>query len=324
MDRRTTALLGAAVLLSAGAAWAQNVQELEGHRAAVSAVAFRPDGLRLATASYDHTVKVWDAAAGKVVQTFDGGHARVLTLAWSPDGGRLATGGLDGVRLWDAASGKPGPSVVAWSPDHATTGEKCVQCVVFTPDGRRLLSCGDSGSVEVWDATTGALAETVNASPDPLYAVAVSPDGKRLAAGGFDRMIHVYDLQSGKEEWALEGHGDAVYSVAFSPDGATLLSGSGDQTLRRWDLATGRETACIDGDGGAVYQVGFSPDGRRLVSAGLDGRVVVWDAETGRPLHSRRFPSRTLCAAFAPDGAHVGAGADQAVCYLMEIPRRIR
>ncbi len=161
-------------------------------------------------------------------------------------------------------------------------------------------------------------------SPDPLYAAAVSPDGKRLAAAGFDHIIHVYDLQSGKEAWALDGHGDAVYSVAFAPDGATLLSGSGDGTVRLWDPATGRQTACIDGQGGAVYQVGFSADGRRLVSAGLDGEVVVWDAETCRPLHSRRFPSRTLCAAFAPDGKSVGAGADQSVCYLMELPRRIR
>ena len=293
MDRRgTTARSVVAVLLSACAAQAQTVQELEGHRAAVSAVAFRPDGRRLATASYDHTVKVWDAAAGKVVHTFDGHRAHVLTLAWSPDGVRLASGGLDGLRLWDAATGKAGPV-----PEGR---EKCVQCVVFTPDGRRLVSCGDSGSVEVWDAATGALLETLNPSPDPLYAVAVSPDGKRLAAGGFDRMIHIYDLQTGKEKWALDGHGDAVYSVAFAPDGATLLSGSGDQTLRRWDLATGRQTACIDGGGGAVYQVGFSPDGRRLVSAGLDGEVVVWDAETGRPLHSRRFPSKTLCARLRP------------------------
>lgn len=65
-------------------------------------------------------------------------------------------------------------------------------------------------------------------------------------------------------------------------------------------------------------------EGRRLVSAGLDGEVVVWDAETGRPLHSRRFPAKTLCAAFAPDGKHVGVGADQDLCYLMELPRRIR
>ena len=147
MDRRTTALIAAAVLLSACAAQAQEVTELEGHRAAVSAVAFRPDGLCVATASFDHTVKVWDVAEGKVVQTFNGHQARVLTLAWSPAGARLASGGLDGVRLWDATSGKPGPAL--------ESRDKCVQCVVFTPDGRRLISCGDSGVVEVWDAATG-------------------------------------------------------------------------------------------------------------------------------------------------------------------------
>src|SRR5438105_205769 len=103
MDRRTIAWVGVAAILLAAPAQAQTIRELEGHRAPVSAVAFRPDGRRMATASFDHTIKVWDLAEAKAVQTFEGHQARVLTLAWSPDGSLLASGGLDGVRVWGAA-----------------------------------------------------------------------------------------------------------------------------------------------------------------------------------------------------------------------------
>jgi WD40 repeat protein len=89
-------------------------------------------------------------------------------------------------------------------------------------------------------------------------------------------------------------------------------------------VATGEQRFCLDGHRGAVYQVGFSADGRRLVSADTDGEVIIWDAGNGSALHRHRFPDKTLCAAFTPDGRYVGAGGGQAACYLLELPRHVR
>lgn len=313
------------VWLSAATARGQAIQELYDHHAAVYAVAFRPDGERMATASFDHTIKVWDVESGRVVQTFTGHQDKVLALAYSADGRCLASAGLDGtVRLWDAASGRPMASL--------SSRNRCVQGIAFTPDGRQLIACGEAGIAEIWrNGSVSCRVEsiperTISVEPErmPLYASAVSPDGQTLALAGLDGRIRLYDLVMGQPRRILEGHADAVYSLAFSPDGGSLASGSVDQTVRCWQTNTGEQRACLDGHHGAVYQVGFSADGRRLVSAGTDGEVIVWDAGNGSALHRHRFPGKTLCAAFTPDGRHVAAGSERSACYLLELPRHVR
>jgi WD40 repeat protein len=313
------------ISLSAADSRGQVIQELRGHHAAVYAVAFRPDGERMATASFDHTIKIWDMESGRLVRSFTGHQDKVLTLAYSADGRLLASAGLDGtVRLWDAINGRPMASL--------TSRNRCVQGVAFTPDGRRLIACGEAGIAEMWRTGSvscrveGVSERTIEVEPErmPLYAVAVSPDGQTLALAGLDGRIRLHDLTTGKPQRVLEGHTDAVYSLAFSPDGSSLASGSVDQTVRCWQTDTGEQRACLDGHHGAVYQVGFSADGRRLVSAGADGEVIVWDAGNGSALHRHRFPGKTLCAAFTPDGRHVAAGSERSACYLMELPRHVR
>jgi WD40 repeat protein len=78
------------------------IATLEGHGEWVSQVAFSPDGKTLASASFDHQVKLWDVETKKNTMTLSGHEGFVASVAFSPDGQRLASGGWDyQIKLWD-------------------------------------------------------------------------------------------------------------------------------------------------------------------------------------------------------------------------------
>jgi predicted NACHT family NTPase len=152
----------------------------------VLSVAFSPDGERLASASADRTIKVWNTAGGRLILDLKGHTDDILCVAFSPDGDRLASASSDSkVKIWDADSGQEMQTL-----EGHTFG---VNCVAFSPDGKRLASASADKMVKVWDTVSGQVTLTLKGHTFGIPSVAFSPDGKRLASAGFDRTVRVWD-----------------------------------------------------------------------------------------------------------------------------------
>jgi len=177
-----------------------------------------------------------------------------------------------------------------------------VRAVVFSSDGRSLVSAGDDDTIRIWE-TRGKEICSFKGNHISIHAVSFSPDGRTLASGGFDKTVRLWDTATGKETRALHGHQDAVYSVAFSPDSRTLASASEDKTIRLWEIASGKEIRALQGHIDEVRSVAFSVDAKTLASASLDGTVRLWQTATGKEICVLQgHQGRVSSVAFSPDG----------------------
>jgi len=282
---------------------------LKGHQGNVTALAFLPGGDRLASTSFDYTVRIWDLDSSRSrVLT---GHEDVVTLlAASPDGKTLATfaAGLDLlVRIWDVETG---------TLIQALPVEKRVWFVAFSPDGKSLASCGDDGMVRLWDLSSGQ-ARVLGNHPDRVYHVAFSPDGSKLASTSRDGSVRLWDLRSGRGR-ELDRHSASANRAVFSPDERQLASCSDDKTIKLWDLASG-SSITLRGHEDWVNEIRFSPDGRTLASASEDKSIRLWDLE-GHPtkvLHGHENAVKYV--AFSPDGRTLASGSTDKTVRLWNL-----
>lgn len=128
-----------------------------GHRDLVTSLSWSPDGARLASASSDGTVQIWEFERGRLRFAYARQQCSVRAVAWSPDGTRLASSGADGsLHIWNASDG--GGSVVA-----SLGALGAVTTLSWSPDGTCLLSGGVDGMVYLWDPETGAALDRYSA-----------------------------------------------------------------------------------------------------------------------------------------------------------------
>jgi WD40 repeat protein/serine/threonine protein kinase len=293
---------------------------LRGHSAHVWALAFSPDGKRLASGSRypDNSVRVWSVPAGQELAVLSDHQNEIATLAFSPDGKRLASGSLDKTaRLWEVRAGK----VTVLKGHTGVVGH-----LAFSPNGKHLATTSDDETVRLWNAASGEPVAVLRGHTRLVWAAMFSPDSALLASVSADGTVRLWDLEQLERNGVLRGHTDFVYDAAFSPDGTRVVSAAWDGTARLWDPNTGREVghfehATVSPDR-TVAAACFSPDGRQVATVPGSGAATVWDVATRtkvRTLHVppgdwRGYPR----AAFQPHGKYLAVAAGDGAVRLWD------
>jgi eukaryotic-like serine/threonine-protein kinase len=253
------------------------LQTLHGHSDLVRTIQFHPTKDRLASGSYDQSIKVWDLKTGEELDTLRGHSDLVNAVAYSSDGLQLASAGWDdAVRLWDMEHNTE-PLTLRGHRDY-------VRGAAFSPDGKTLATSGAEGSVLLWDLFTGKLRRAWEGFGSNVNSVAFTASGRELALACYDGTIRWRAVEGEPTEKLWEGHKGKVYQAVLSPDESLLASVGEENGVRLWDCKSGAGSLLPGGHEGRVISVAFVPGTSRLASGGDDGNVCIWDVRTREKL----------------------------------------
>jgi len=239
------------------------LHDFVGHGENVTSVAVSGDGSRALTGCDDMQVRLWDLNNRTLLKTLKGHAAHVSSVQISRDGNVGLSVSVDGnLRQWDLKSGKPkvltGPppgNVLAMSLDDKVvatgrtdgtillrnrqgfgtlTGHEpgLIDGLAFTPDGTRLVTGADDGTVRLWDLQTGKAVHRFDDGGVGFDSVTVTNDGRYVIAGSNDQTIICWDLETGDKVLTIQADVPVTHRLALSPDNQFILSGGGDQAWK--------------------------------------------------------------------------------------------
>jgi WD40 repeat protein len=243
-------------------------KELKGHTDGVISIVFSPDGSLLASAGSDKTVRLWDVKDAKELKNLGAHEKSVYSVAFNTAGTELASTGDDGIiKIWDVKGLKEIKSMKVDLPKPVIKKEEkkeepkdkdvkdkkvgkkdmakkeepkelrdAFSVVVFSPDGKTILTVGQDKFLRYWDIAEGKETKKIGPTKDWIFGMALSKDGKLVATAGYGGSLRVYEVTSGKEVYPgdaakeeKEKNKDRQYwithCIAFTPDGKSVVTG---------------------------------------------------------------------------------------------------
>jgi WD40 repeat protein/tRNA A-37 threonylcarbamoyl transferase component Bud32 len=285
---------------------AQPPVSLGKHRDVVRALCFSRAGDRLASASADHTVKLWNPAQpGGDPLTLVGHTARVNCAAFHPNGSLLATGGDDRtLRLWETSTG----AMLRVLPCGSNTLANALS-IAFSPDGNRLAA---ADSLTVYQLTSRQGRQALAGHSYGVAGSVFHPNKRLLASAAWDRQLIIWDLETGRP--LRRGRGERnnpMQAIAAAPDGSVIATGLGSYTnasgtdfaIDLWDWETGALLRQLKGPQATVTALAFHPSSKLLAAGTADGTWLVWDLATDAVVQRKKLASGAV-----RDLAFIGKG----------------
>lgn len=291
----------------------QLVRWLEGHEAAVNAVAFLP-GDRALSVGDDFDMIMWDLATGTALRRFEGHKGKLIGVTASPDATLAATAGWDGaVGLWPLDGGAP----------RFLTGHRAnVNDVAFTPDGAKIYTASYDGTVRRWDVSSGTEEAVIVSHGFGVNHLVLDTHAGWLAYGALDGAVRAIDLSTGAQIADLTAERRPILALAADPTGRLLAVGDGEGYVMiidttDWSVLRDFRAALS----GPVWALAWEPSGRRLLAGGISDEAALWPinadgealfADGPREFHKdpsqmtngeRQFVRKcSICHSLAPDG----------------------
>lgn len=201
---------------------------LSGHGDRLARVNFHPEGRLLATASFDHTWRLWDVEMEKELLAQEGHSLGVYNVRFHPDGSLACSVGLDAHGwVWDLRTGR---SIWSLQGHH-----KQALSVDFAPNGYDIATAGEDNTVRVWDLRKKECMYVIPAHTGIISSLNFERTvGAYLVTSSYDATIRIWDPRTFKLTRLLKGHDNKVMSADVLPDGTGIVSSSYDRTIKMW------------------------------------------------------------------------------------------